>query len=64
MTPNELHSELDKRKLSNYGAANILGINPEHVWRLVKGHRRITDDRAELIRIRFEQYDNRRRAYA
>lgn len=59
MTPIELYNELSKRKLSNYGAAAILGINPEHVWRLIKGHRRITAERAELIRLRLSEYDQK-----
>jgi len=57
MTPSDLQSLLDKRGLRTQDAARVLRIDRTMLWRLLKGERSITADRADLIRMRLAEYD-------
>lgn len=57
MTPQELRKEMDERNLTLNRAAFVLKVDRQTVWRYLHGVRSITDDRAELIRLRLDQFD-------
>lgn len=61
MNGEELQAELHRRNLTHAQAADVLGVSRVSVTRYCTNATTITDDRADLIRLRLDQYDRERR---
>lgn len=57
MTPKQLKREREKRGLSVRKAGPVQKIAWSYLTKLENGQRPICDDRAELIMIRYREYD-------
>lgn len=57
MTPDELKNERVRRNLSVRKAGPVLKLSWQYLTKLENGKERISDDRAELILMRYYAYD-------